>query len=128
MTIFGSPPIFEANLPLECRVIIASSLFISEQYVWEAARSSGAAPTYFRAFGHFLDGGLMSNNPTLDIMTEVHEHNLRLKAIVCIHSLVHFLCIAMHLNSTFCTDVLQSLSSKCRFCAGHLSKNYILIV
>ncbi|KAI0236965.1 85/88 kDa calcium-independent phospholipase A2 [Lamellibrachia satsuma] len=53
----------------------------NEQYVWEAARSSGAAPTYFRAFGHFLDGGLMSNNPTLDIMTEVHEHNLRLKAI-----------------------------------------------
>ena len=56
--------------------------FISEQYVWEAARSSGAAPTYFRAFGHFLDGGLMANNPTLDIMTEVHQHNLGLRVIV----------------------------------------------
>ncbi|KAK2189705.1 hypothetical protein NP493_99g04025 [Ridgeia piscesae] len=52
-----------------------------EQFVWEAARSSGAAPTYFRSYGCFLDGGLMSNNPTLDILTEVHEHNLRLKVI-----------------------------------------------
>ena len=50
--------------------------------MWEAARSSGAAPTYFRAFGHFLDGGLMANNPTLDIMTEVHQHNLGLRVIV----------------------------------------------
>ncbi len=53
--------------------------------MWEAARSSGAAPTYFRSYGCFLDGGLMSNNPTLDILTEVHEHNLRLKVIVCIN-------------------------------------------
>ncbi|KAM4721797.1 85/88 kDa calcium-independent phospholipase A2 isoform 2-T2 [Rhinophrynus dorsalis] len=50
-----------------------------EQLVWRAARSSGAAPTYFRPMGRFLDGGLLSNNPTLDAMTEIHEYNNCLK-------------------------------------------------
>lgn len=43
--------------------------------MWRAARSSGAAPTYFRPNGRFLDGGLLANNPTLDAMTEIHEYN-----------------------------------------------------
>ncbi|CAI5681173.1 unnamed protein product [Oreochromis niloticus] len=51
-----------------------------EQLVWRAARSSGAAPTYFRPMGRFLDGGLLANNPTLDAMTEVHQYNKALKA------------------------------------------------
>uniref|UniRef100_A0A8C5B8P3 phospholipase A2 n=1 Tax=Gadus morhua TaxID=8049 RepID=A0A8C5B8P3_GADMO len=51
-----------------------------EQLVWRAARSSGAAPTYFRPMGRFLDGGLLSNNPTLDAMTEIHQYNKALKA------------------------------------------------
>ncbi|KAM6972544.1 85/88 kDa calcium-independent phospholipase A2 [Aplochiton taeniatus] len=51
-----------------------------EQSVWRAARSSGAAPTYFRPMGRFLDGGLLANNPTLDAMTEIHEFNKALKA------------------------------------------------
>jgi len=55
---------------------------ITEQHVWRAARSSGAAPTYFRAFGRFLDGGLMSNNPTLDVLTEIHQYNLALRTTV----------------------------------------------
>ncbi|KAM4022298.1 85/88 kDa calcium-independent phospholipase A2 isoform 2-T3 [Anomaloglossus baeobatrachus] len=50
-----------------------------EQLVWRAARSSGAAPSYFRPMGRFLDGGLLSNNPTLDAMTEVHEYNTCMK-------------------------------------------------
>lgn len=33
-----------------------------------------------RAFGRFLDGGLIANNPTLDAMTEIHEYNLALKS------------------------------------------------
>ncbi|XP_055875593.1 85/88 kDa calcium-independent phospholipase A2-like isoform X2 [Biomphalaria glabrata] len=49
-----------------------------EQKVWEAARSSGAAPTYFRGYGPFLDGGLIANNPTLDVLTEIHEYNMGL--------------------------------------------------
>lgn len=51
-----------------------------EQLVWRAARSSGAAPTYFRPMGRFLDGGLLANNPTLDAMTEIHQCNKGLKA------------------------------------------------
>ena len=52
----------------------------NEQYVWKAARSTGAAPTYFRAMGRFLDGGLMANNPSLDALTEIHEYNMGLKS------------------------------------------------
>ncbi|XP_074647168.1 85/88 kDa calcium-independent phospholipase A2-like [Tubulanus polymorphus] len=47
----------------------------SDQLVWRAARCSGAAPTYFRACGRMLDGGLVANNPTLDTLTEIHEFN-----------------------------------------------------
>ncbi|XP_015718446.1 85/88 kDa calcium-independent phospholipase A2 isoform X2 [Coturnix japonica] len=46
-----------------------------DQLVWRAARCSGAAPTYFRPIGRFLDGGLLANNPTLDAMAEIHEYN-----------------------------------------------------
>lgn len=56
--------------------------FMLEQLVWRAARSSGAAPTYFRPMGRFLDGGLLANNPTLDAMTEIHQYNKALKAAV----------------------------------------------
>lgn len=48
--------------------------------VWRAARATGAAPSYFRAFGRFLDGGLIANNPTLDAMTEIHEYNMALRS------------------------------------------------
>ncbi|RWS19751.1 85/88 kDa calcium-independent phospholipase A2-like protein [Leptotrombidium deliense] len=52
-----------------------------DQLVWMAARSSGAAPTYFRPCGSFLDGGLISNNPTLDALTEIIKYNASLDAI-----------------------------------------------
>lgn len=51
------------------------SLSLAEQLVWRAAHCSGAAPTYFRPIGRFLDGGLLANNPTLDAMAEIHEYN-----------------------------------------------------
>ena len=50
--------------------------------MWQAARSSGAAPTYFRSFGRFLDGGLMANNPTLDLLTEIHDYNMGISSEV----------------------------------------------
>ncbi|CAG2182865.1 unnamed protein product, partial [Oppiella nova] len=50
-----------------------------EQLIWKTARSSGAAPTYFRPCGAFLDGGLISNNPTLDTLSEIHALNKALK-------------------------------------------------
>ena len=44
----------------------------SDLLIWEAARASSAAPTYFPAFKKkFLDGGVMANNPTLDAMAEI---------------------------------------------------------
>lgn len=58
----------------------ASPVPPNEQLLWHAARATGAAPSYFRAFGKFLDGGLIANNPTLDAITEIHEYNLALKA------------------------------------------------
>lgn len=51
-----------------------------EQLMWHVGRATGAAPTYFRAFGRFLDGGLIANNPTLDALTEIQEYNLALRA------------------------------------------------
>lgn len=62
--------------------VLSSLFFVAEQLVWETARSTGAAPTYFRAFGRFMDGGLISNNPTLDMLTEIHEYNVGLRLIV----------------------------------------------
>ncbi|XP_050666518.1 85/88 kDa calcium-independent phospholipase A2 [Leptidea sinapis] len=61
-------------------VKLASPPGPAEQLVWQAARASGAAPSYFRAFGRYLDGGLMGNNPTLDALTELVELRLALTA------------------------------------------------
>ncbi|KAA0192445.1 hypothetical protein HAZT_HAZT007902 [Hyalella azteca] len=55
----------------------------SQQLVWEAARASGAAPSYFRAYGRFIDGGLIANNPSLDLLTEISERNAVVNAIDC---------------------------------------------
>ncbi|XP_065217015.1 85/88 kDa calcium-independent phospholipase A2-like [Planococcus citri] len=52
-----------------------------EQLVWKAARASGAAPSYFRMFERYLDGGLIANNPTLDTLTEIREYNLAMKYV-----------------------------------------------
>ncbi|KOC68741.1 85 kDa calcium-independent phospholipase A2 [Habropoda laboriosa] len=52
----------------------------NEEFLWHAARATGAAPSYFRSFGKYLDGGLIANNPTLDAITEINEYNLALKA------------------------------------------------
>jgi len=54
----------------------------SDTLLWMAARSSGAAPTYFRPCGPYLDGGLISNNPTLDALTEISQINASYAHIV----------------------------------------------
>lgn len=55
---------------------------VPDQLIWLAARATGAAPTYFRPTGPFIDGGLISNNPTLDAITEIHQCNQALQATV----------------------------------------------
>lgn len=37
--------------------------------------------SYYRAFGRFLDGGLIANNPTMDALTEIHEYNTALRCL-----------------------------------------------
>ncbi|CAB4016713.1 85 88 kDa calcium-independent phospholipase A2 isoform X2 [Paramuricea clavata] len=44
-----------------------------DQLVWRAARGTGATPTYFRALGRMLDGGLIANNPTMDLISFMHS-------------------------------------------------------
>lgn len=45
-----------------------------ELELWRAARCSGAAPSYFRSMDGYLDGGIIANNPTLDVLTEIHNY------------------------------------------------------
>jgi len=58
---------------------LPSSPRAEDMLVWSAARGSGAAPTYFRPCGRYLDGGLISNNPTLDLLTEITYINAALE-------------------------------------------------
>ncbi len=54
---------------------------MSEQLVWRAAKASGAAPSYFRPEGAFIDGGILANNPSMALLTEVVEFNVAKKAL-----------------------------------------------
>lgn len=45
-----------------------------DPYLWQAVRASGAAPFFFKPYGPYLDGGIISNNPTMDILTEFHNY------------------------------------------------------
>lgn len=38
--------------------------------VWRALRASSAAPTFFKSYPPFVDGGILANNPTVDCIAE----------------------------------------------------------
>ncbi|GAA6221689.1 85/88 kDa calcium-independent phospholipase A2 isoform X2 [Lates japonicus] len=75
-----NPPSVHREPPYATTATFKPLTIPQEQLVWRAARSSGAAPTYFRPMGRFLDGGLLANNPTLDAMSEIHQYNKAFKA------------------------------------------------
>uniref|UniRef100_A0A183BNU9 phospholipase A2 n=1 Tax=Globodera pallida TaxID=36090 RepID=A0A183BNU9_GLOPA len=43
--------------------------------IWQAARYSSAAPTYFASMDGLMDGGLIANNPSNELLREVYLHN-----------------------------------------------------
>ncbi|XP_068230482.1 85/88 kDa calcium-independent phospholipase A2 [Palaemon carinicauda] len=71
----------ESLLHAEGASVFTATKTPDQQRVWHAARASGAAPSYFRSYGRFIDGGLISNNPTLDVLTEIVEYNMTLNAV-----------------------------------------------
>uniref|UniRef100_A0A8C5D1W3 phospholipase A2 n=1 Tax=Gouania willdenowi TaxID=441366 RepID=A0A8C5D1W3_GOUWI len=74
------PPSVASEPPYSTSATFRPLTIPQDQLVWRAARSSGAAPTYFQPMGRFLDGGLLANNPTLDAMAEIHQYNKTLNA------------------------------------------------
>ena len=46
----------------------------STELVWKVARSTSAAPYYFTEFEGYIDGGMLANNPSVDALTEIHDH------------------------------------------------------
>ncbi|CAM1291435.1 PLA2G6 (predicted) [Pycnogonum litorale] len=75
------------------KVINADECHPCDQPVWNAARATGAAPTYFRSFGNVIDGGLIANNPTLDLITEIHVYNQVLKCLDRVDEMRDILCV-----------------------------------
>ena len=63
----GSPGLFNTLVSIVSRDASKSN----PRLVWEVARASSAAPTYFPPFNVFVDGGLLANNPTLDSLSEL---------------------------------------------------------
>lgn len=52
---------------------------MDNQYLWSIARATAAAPTLFDPYENYLDGAIIANNPTMDLLTDITEHNAAVK-------------------------------------------------
>ena len=51
--------------------------------IWKAVRCSSAAPTYFSTVDDlYVDGGIVANNPTLELLSDVDVYNTALRYMV----------------------------------------------
>lgn len=41
------------------------------EYVWQVARATSSAPSYFKPHGTYIDGGIYANNPTSKALSEI---------------------------------------------------------
>lgn len=68
----------EESLPRENKSDLSIEYVIDEDdqdpLMWQAVRASGAAPFFFQPYGPYLDGGIISNNPTMDMLSEFYSH------------------------------------------------------
>lgn len=67
-----------------------------DPFIWQAVRASAAAPFFFKPYGPFMDGGIISNNPTMDMLTEFFSFEsvkkflkVRLARMVNVHAPEH---------------------------------------
>ena len=79
--------------------------------MWRAARASGAAPSFFRPEGNYIDGGIMANNPSLDLLTEIAEYNIASRA-------------TGHLDDIVEPTVLLSLGESFFICLSHITTTF----
>ena len=49
-------------------------MFINDEYVWEVARYTSAAPIYFTEFKDYVDGGILAQNPSAVGLTAIQKH------------------------------------------------------
>uniref|UniRef100_A0A0N5C5X8 PNPLA domain-containing protein n=1 Tax=Strongyloides papillosus TaxID=174720 RepID=A0A0N5C5X8_STREA len=46
----------------------------SHNYIWKVARCTSAVPFYFDSFGEYIDGGALSNNPSIDLLADYFNY------------------------------------------------------